>query len=78
MGQGHPGRGERSHHGVDHIVAGNVAPLRCGEGGELEIRRMAVAVLRVMKDEVPGLFADFAIYAAPDRHEAARIVYHKV
>jgi thymidylate synthase (FAD) len=52
--------------------------LRCGEGAELEIRRLAVAVLRVMKDEVPGLFADFTIYTASDRHEAARIGYHKV
>jgi thymidylate synthase (FAD) len=52
--------------------------LRTSEGAEMEIRRMAVAVLRVLQDEAPGLFSDFEIYAAPDRVEAARIAYHKV
>ena len=44
----------------------------------MEIRRMAVAVLRVLQAEAPGLFSDFEIYAAADRVEAARIAYHKV
>ncbi len=52
--------------------------LRCGEGAELEIRRMGVAVLRVMQSEVPGLFADYTIYTAEDRREAARVGHHKV
>lgn len=52
--------------------------LRCGEGAELEIRRMGVAVLRVMQAEVPGLFADYTIYTAEDRREAARVGHHKV
>lgn len=52
--------------------------LRCGEGAELEIRRMGVAVLRVMQTEVPGLFADYTIYTAADRREAARVGHHKV
>ena len=41
--------------------------LRCGEGAELEIRRMAVACLRVLQREAPALFADFEIYTADDR-----------
>jgi len=52
--------------------------LRTGEGAELEIRRMAIACLRVLQREAPALFSDFAIYTADDRHEAARVTYHKV
>ena len=52
--------------------------LRAGEGADLEIRRMAVSVLRLLKDEAPGFFSDFEIYEADDRREAARVGYHKV
>jgi thymidylate synthase (FAD) len=52
--------------------------LRCGEGAELEIRRLAIACLRVLQREAPALFADFDIYVADDKHEAARVAYHKV
>jgi thymidylate synthase (FAD) len=52
--------------------------LRCGEGAEAEIRRCAVACLRLLTTEAPGFFADFEIYMAPDRVEAAKVVYHKV
>jgi thymidylate synthase (FAD) len=52
--------------------------LRSSEGAELEIRRMAVAVLRLLQQEAPGFFSDFEIYVADDRREAARISYHKV
>ena len=36
--------------------------LRSSEGAELEIRRMAVAVLRLLQQEAPGFFSDFEIY----------------
>jgi thymidylate synthase (FAD) len=52
--------------------------LRCGEGAEQEIRRMAVAVLRALSAEAPRLFSDFEIYKADDGAEAARVGYHKV
>ena len=52
--------------------------LRSSEGAELEIRRMAVAVLRLLQGEAPGFFSDFEIYTGEDRREAARITYHKV
>jgi thymidylate synthase (FAD) len=52
--------------------------LRSSEGAELEIRRMAVAVLRMLQAEAPGFFSDFEVYVAADRREAARISYHKV
>jgi thymidylate synthase (FAD) len=52
--------------------------LRSSEGAELEIRRMAVAALRLLQREAPGFFSDFEIYIGDDRREAARIAYHKV
>jgi thymidylate synthase (FAD) len=52
--------------------------LRAGEGADLEIRRMAVAVLKILRDEAPGFFSDFEIYEASDRREAARVAFHKV
>ena len=52
--------------------------LRSSEGAEFEIRRCAVAMLRILLAEAPAFFSDFEIYQAGDRAEAARIVYHKV
>jgi thymidylate synthase (FAD) len=52
--------------------------LRAGEGAELEIRRLAVALIRMLREEAPAFFSDFEIYSADDRREAARIEYHKV
>jgi thymidylate synthase (FAD) len=52
--------------------------LRSSEGAELEIRRCAVAMLKLLAKESPAFFSDFEIYQADDRREAARIVYHKV
>jgi thymidylate synthase (FAD) len=69
---------------VKIVVSGNarawrtMLELRCGEGAELEIRRMAIACLRVLAHEAPALFSDFEIYVADDRQEAARVAYHKV
>jgi len=66
------------------VVSGNVRAwrtmleLRCGEGAEQEIRRMAVAVLRVLQAEAPAFFGDFEVYVAEDRAEAAKVAYHKV
>ena len=69
---------------VKIIVSGNarawrtMLELRCGEGAELEIRRMAVAALRVLQRAASALFSDFEIYVADDKLEAARVTYHKV
>ena len=66
------------------VVTGNarawrtMLELRSSEAAELEIRRMAVMVLRVLQQEAPAFFSDFEIYDAADRREAARIGYHKV
>jgi thymidylate synthase (FAD) len=69
---------------VKIVVSGNarawrtMLELRCGEGAELEIRRMAIAVLRVLQREAGALFSDFEIYVGDDKQEAARVAYHKV
>ncbi|MEA2724225.1 MAG: thymidylate synthase [Gemmatimonadales bacterium] len=52
--------------------------LRLGEGAELEIRRMAVACLRVLQQEAPALFADFEVYQTTEGSEAGRVGFHKV
>ncbi|MBA3658196.1 MAG: FAD-dependent thymidylate synthase [Gemmatimonadales bacterium] len=69
---------------VKIVVSANVRAwrtmleLRLGEGAELEIRRMAVACLRVLEGESPALFADFKIYRAEDGGESGRVGFHKV
>jgi len=69
---------------VKIVVSGNVRAwrtmleLRLAEGAELEIRRMAAACLRVLREEAPALFADFELYRAADGSEAGRVAYHKV
>jgi thymidylate synthase (FAD) len=69
---------------VKIVVSGNarawrtMLELRCGEGAELEIRRMAIAVLRALQQEARALFSDFEIYSADDKQESARVTYHKV
>ncbi len=69
---------------VKIVVSGNarawrtMLELRCGEGAELEIRRLAVACLRALEREASALFSDFEIYVAADKEEAARVGYHKV
>jgi len=55
-----------------------ILELRASEAAELEIRRCAVAILRVLAGEAPAFFSDFEIYTAEDRREAARVTYHKV
>lgn len=66
------------------VVTGNarswrtMLELRTSEGAEMEIRRAALAILRRLQAEAPGFFSDFEIYMADDRHEAARLSYHKV
>jgi len=52
--------------------------LRAGEGAELEIRRLAVLLIRLMQREAPAFFSDFEVYQSEDKREAARAAYHKV
>ncbi|HEY6808124.1 MAG TPA: FAD-dependent thymidylate synthase [Gemmatimonadales bacterium] len=69
---------------VKIVVSGNarawrtMLELRTGEGAELEIRRMAIACLRLLAREAPAFFSDFEFYVADDKQEAARVIHHKV
>jgi thymidylate synthase (FAD) len=69
---------------VKIVVSGNarawrtMLELRTGEGAELEIRRMAIACLRLLAREAPAFFSDFEFYVADDTQEAARVIHHKV
>jgi thymidylate synthase (FAD) len=66
------------------VVTGNarawrtMLELRASEAAELEIRRLAVAVLRLLQETAGALFTDFEVYTAEDRREAARVAFHKV
>src|SRR4051812_38663405 len=66
------------------VVTGNarawrtMLELRSSEGAEFEIRRLAVMLIRMLQEEAPAFFSDFEIYQAPDRKDAARLLYHKV
>src|SRR5688572_8786158 len=46
-----------------------VLELRSSEGAELEIRRFAIALLRLLQGEAPAFFNDFEIYVGADRRE---------
>jgi thymidylate synthase (FAD) len=52
--------------------------LRANPAADLEIRRLAVMVCRLMQKEVPNLFGDYEIYKLPDGTEACRTKYQKV
>jgi thymidylate synthase (FAD) len=66
------------------VVTGNarawrtLLELRASEAAELEIRRLAVVVIRLLQGEAPAFFHDFEIYTAPDRREAAKVGHSKV
>src|SRR6476620_2859979 len=52
------------------VVTGNarawrtMLELRSSEGAEFEIRRCAIAIIRILASEAPGFFSDFEIYPA--------------
>lgn len=52
--------------------------LRCNEHAEVEIRKAAAEVLRIMQAEAPGLFGDYSLEPLPDGTKAARTSYRKV
>lgn len=66
------------------VVTGNArawrhfVEMRGSETADVEIRRLAVAVLRVLRDEAPNIFSDLAIVPAEDGTEVVRTDYSKV
>lgn len=52
--------------------------LRCSEHAEVEIRKVAAAVLRVLQKEAPNLFGDYQLVDLGDGTQAARTAHTKV
>jgi thymidylate synthase (FAD) len=55
-----------------------ILEMRGSEAAELEIRRLAVAIVRLLQQSESAFFSDFAIYEAADRREAVRVEHSKV
>lgn len=55
-----------------------IITLRGGDGAEPEIRRLAVALARLMRDEAPNLFGDIEIVTLADGTEGTRVRHQKV
>jgi thymidylate synthase (FAD) len=52
--------------------------LRCSEHAEVEIRKLAAAVCRLMQREAPNLFGDYRFVDLPDGTQVVRSDYRKV
>lgn len=52
--------------------------LRCNEHAEVEIRKVAAAVLDIARNAAPHLFADYTLESLPDGTVAARTQHSKV
>jgi thymidylate synthase (FAD) len=52
--------------------------LRCNEHAEVEIRKAAAQVLRVMQREAPNIFGDYEFVPLPDGTQAAATAHPKV
>ncbi len=52
--------------------------MRANEHAEVEIRRVAVQILRLLQAESPALFGDYELARLPDGSEVVRTQYRKV
>jgi thymidylate synthase (FAD) len=52
--------------------------MRASEHAEVEIRRVAIIILRLLQREAPNLFGDYRIERLPDGTEVARTAHRKV
>src|SRR5579872_1108435 len=55
-----------------------IITLRGSDGAEPEIRRLAVKLARVMRQEAPNLFGDIEIVRLPNGTEGVQVGHHKV
>jgi thymidylate synthase (FAD) len=66
------------------VVTGNArawrhfVEMRASPGADVEIRRLAIAVLRVLQEEAPNIFGDLKISAEPDGTEVVSTEFGKV
>ncbi len=56
----------------------NFIELRANEAADIEIRKLAIAILKIMQKEAPNIFGDYEIYTTDDGTEAAKTKYRKV
>jgi thymidylate synthase (FAD) len=52
--------------------------LRGNRHAEVEIRKLAIAVLKIMKQEAPNIFGDYEVVPLPDGTEEATTKHRKV
>lgn len=52
--------------------------MRCNEHAEVEIRKVAAEVLRILQADAPNLFGDYEFITLPDGTQAAETRYRKV
>jgi thymidylate synthase (FAD) len=52
--------------------------LRGSEHADVEIRKVAVAMLKLMRDEAPAMFSDYQLVPLPDGGEATHTAHPKV
>lgn len=52
--------------------------LRCNEHAEVEIRKVAACILKVLQKESPNMFGDYDLIDLPDGTQAARTTHPKV
>lgn len=52
--------------------------MRASEGAETEIRRLAIAILKVLQTEAPNLFGDYTLRELPDGTSVAETPFRKV
>jgi thymidylate synthase (FAD) len=52
--------------------------MRASEWADVEIRKVALEILRIMQKEAPSMFGDYAVVELPDGTEVARTPHEKV
>jgi len=52
--------------------------MRASEWADVEIRKVAVQILRIMQKEAPSMFGDYQVVELPDGTEVARTEHEKV
>jgi thymidylate synthase (FAD) len=52
--------------------------MRASEWADVEIRKVALAILRIMQKEAPSMFGDYAVVELADGTQVARTPHEKV
>jgi thymidylate synthase (FAD) len=52
--------------------------MRASEWADVEIRKVALQILRIMQKEAPSMFGDYRVVELPDGTQVARTPHEKV